>query len=95
MKAQRFDLFKQIERVEFDTLLFFFGILTAVGALQYIGYLAIVSQSLYGTLGPTYSNILIGLSVISNDCKTLFASVLPFIDCIVILFFFHIEIPIF
>ncbi|MEC7640940.1 MAG: sodium:proton antiporter NhaD, partial [Nitrospinota bacterium] len=41
-RYQRFDLFKRVEEVEFDTLLFFFGVLTAVGALQYIGYLAFV-----------------------------------------------------
>ena len=73
-KAPRFDLFKQIERVEFDTLLFFFGILTAVGALQYMGYLALVSEGLYGTLGPTYSNILVGvLSAIVDNIPIMFA----------------------
>jgi Na+/H+ antiporter NhaD/arsenite permease-like protein len=73
-KGPRFDLFKQIERVEFDTLLFFFGILSAVGALQYIGYLALVSEGLYGTLGPTYSNILVGvLSAIVDNIPIMFA----------------------
>jgi Na+/H+ antiporter NhaD/arsenite permease-like protein len=73
-KAPRFDLFKQIERVEFDTLLFFFGILTAVGALQYMGYLALVSEGLYGTLGPTYSNIFVGvLSAIVDNIPIMFA----------------------
>jgi hypothetical protein len=32
--------FKQIERVEWDTLLFFFGIIFAVGGLGVMGYLA-------------------------------------------------------
>ncbi|UCD12047.1 MAG: sodium:proton antiporter NhaD [Nitrospinaceae bacterium] len=60
-RPEPFDIFRKVEAVEFDTLLFFFGVLTAVGALQYIGYLALVSQGMYGSLGPTVSNILVGL----------------------------------
>ena len=65
---EQFNIFRKIERVEFDTLLFFFGILTAVGALQYIGYLALLSASLYGGLGNTNANIIVGIisAVIDN-----------------------------
>ena len=60
--------------MEFDTLLFFFGILTAVGALQYIGYLALVSDHMYGNLGPTWSNILVGvLSAIVDNIPVMYA----------------------
>jgi Na+/H+ antiporter NhaD/arsenite permease-like protein len=70
----RFDIFKKVESVEFDTLLFFFGVLTAVGALQYIGYLALASESMYGNLGPTYSNIIVGiLSAIVDNIPVMFA----------------------
>ncbi len=70
----RFDIFKKVEGVEFDTLLFFFGVLTAVGALQYIGYLAIVSESMYGNLGPTISNILVGvISAIVDNIPVMYA----------------------
>lgn len=64
----RFNIFKEIERVEFDTLLFFFGIISAVGALQYIGYLTLLSTSLYGTLGHTGANVAVGIisAVIDN-----------------------------
>ncbi len=64
----RFDIFTKVEKVEFDTLFFFFGVLTAVGALQYIGYLALVSETMYGGLGPTTSNIIIGVlsSIVDN-----------------------------
>jgi Na+/H+ antiporter NhaD/arsenite permease-like protein len=37
------DSFKEIQRVEFDTLLFFFGIIFAVGGLGAMGYLALSS----------------------------------------------------
>lgn len=65
---ERFNIFKKVERVEFDTLLFFFGILTAVGALQYLGYLALLSTNLYGGLGHTNANVAIGVisAVIDN-----------------------------
>ena len=45
------DAFKEIERVEWDTLLFFFGIIFAVGGLGVIGYLETMSQLLYVDLG--------------------------------------------
>jgi Na+/H+ antiporter NhaD/arsenite permease-like protein len=73
-KQPRFDIFKKVEGVEFDTLLFFFGVLSAVGALQYIGYLALVSDNLYATLGPTASNIIVGiLSAIVDNIPVMYA----------------------
>ncbi|MFQ5353583.1 MAG: sodium:proton antiporter NhaD [Thermodesulfobacteriota bacterium] len=64
----QFDIFRKIERVEFDTLLFFFGIITAVGALQYMGYLVLLNHHLYEGFGPTTANIAIGLfsSIVDN-----------------------------
>ncbi len=71
---RQFDIFRKMEGVEFDTLLFFFGVLTAVGALQYIGYLALASASSYGTLGPTVANILVGiLSAIVDNIPVMYA----------------------
>ncbi len=71
---QHFDIFRKIEGVEFDTLLFFFGVLTAVGCLQYIGYLAIASEVIYGQMGFTVSNILIGLlSAIVDNIPIMYA----------------------
>jgi Na+/H+ antiporter NhaD/arsenite permease-like protein len=66
--------FKQIERVEWDTLLFFFGIIFAVGGLGVMGYLAMASQYLYVDLGPTTANIAIGvLSAIVDNIPLMFA----------------------
>lgn len=56
-----FDYFRVMRHVEWDTLLFFFGIIFAVGGLGVAGYLALVSNYLYGDLGPTYANIAIGV----------------------------------
>ncbi len=68
------DSFKQIERVEWDTMLFFFGIIFAVGGLGVLGYLAAASQYLYIDLNPTIANIAIGVfSAIVDNIPLMFA----------------------
>ena len=68
------DSFHQMARVEWDTLLFFFGIIFAVGGLGVLGYLALASEFLYTGLGPTTANILIGiLSAIVDNIPLMFA----------------------
>ena len=68
------DSFKQIERVEWDTLLFFFGIIFAVGGLGVLGYLTLANQFLYGQFGPTIANTVIGaLSAIVDNIPLMFA----------------------
>lgn len=63
-----FNIFRSIERAEWDTLMFFYGIMLCVGGLGMIGYLAAISQVFYQGLGATQANILIGLlsAVIDN-----------------------------
>jgi Na+/H+ antiporter NhaD/arsenite permease-like protein len=56
-----FDSYEQVARAEWDTLLFFFGVILCVGALGYCGWLALGSQVFYGELGATRANILVGL----------------------------------
>ncbi|WP_242109313.1 sodium:proton antiporter NhaD [Luteimonas aquatica] len=56
-----FDSYEQVARAEWDTLLFFFGVIMCVGALGFCGYLALSSQWFYGTLGATTANVLVGL----------------------------------
>lgn len=62
------DIFSHIARAEWDTLLFFFGVIMAVGGLTHLGYLHLLGSSLYGQLGATTSNVLLGIlsSVIDN-----------------------------
>jgi len=55
------DSFREMRRVEWDTLLFFFGIIFAVAGLGVIGYLAQLSNYLYVDIGPTFANIAIGI----------------------------------
>jgi len=56
-----FDEFEGIARVEWDTLLFFFGVIMCVGGLGFVGYLDQISVLLYGELGATVANISIGV----------------------------------
>ena len=56
-----FDSFREVSRVEWDTLLFFFGVIMCVGGLGFIGYLDQVSAFLYGQMGPTIANVLVGV----------------------------------
>ena len=68
------DSFAQVQRVEWDTLLFFFGIIFAVGGLGVLGYLALASELLYTDLGSTAANIIIGgLSAIVDNIPLMFA----------------------
>lgn len=78
-----FNIFKQLERAEWDTLMFFYGIILCVGGLGTIGYLTVGSELMYGDLGPTNANILVGiLSAIIDNIPVMFAvlSMMPDMD---------------
>ncbi|MCI0466287.1 MAG: sodium:proton antiporter NhaD [Beijerinckiaceae bacterium] len=69
-----FDVFRRIERVEWDTLLFFYGVMMCVGALGALGYLQAMSLLLYGELGPTAANVTIGgLSAVLDNIPLMYA----------------------
>ncbi len=72
--AQQFDLMKKIARAEWDTLLFFYGVILCVGGLAQFGYLSAISQYMYHDLGPTTANIIVGfLSAIVDNIPVMFA----------------------
>jgi NhaD family Na+/H+ antiporter len=66
--VQPFDSFREVSRAEWDTLLFFFGVIMCVGGLGFIGHLAELSQFMYVELGATLANTLIGVmsAVVDN-----------------------------
>ncbi len=69
-----FDSFRVMERTEWDTMLFFFGIIFAVGGLGVIGYLELLSRTLYDGLGATWANTIIGVvSAIVDNIPIMFA----------------------
>ncbi|CAG0889451.1 unnamed protein product [Cyprideis torosa] len=72
--TEQFDLMKNIARAEWDTLLFFYGVILCVGGLAQFGYLNEVSQYLYHDLGPTTANVLVGiLSAVVDNIPVMFA----------------------
>ena len=71
---EKFDFFKKVSRAEWDTLLFFFGVILSVGGLGFIGYLTLVSEFLYVGRGPTMANAIVGvLSAIVDNIPVMFA----------------------
>lgn len=69
-----FNIFTKVAKAEWDTLLFFFGVIFCVGGLGTIGYLADVSHLLYDGFGATNANIVAGiLSAIVDNIPVMFA----------------------
>ena len=69
-----YDVLENIAHIEWDTLLFFFGVIISVSGLGLIGYLELVSQFMYTDLGATNANILVGiLSAIVDNIPVMFA----------------------
>lgn len=70
---QAFNIYVNMQKVENDTLLFFFGILSAVGALHFLGFLEYIHH-LYGLVGPTAANVGVGfLSAIVDNVPVMSA----------------------
>ncbi|HEX6441469.1 MAG TPA: sodium:proton antiporter NhaD [Stellaceae bacterium] len=69
-----FDVFQRMAGVEWDTLLFFYGVMMCVGALGLLGYLTLVSHAVYGGLGPTPANMLVGMvSAVLDNIPLMYA----------------------
>lgn len=70
-----FDVFESMARIENNTLMFFFGILAAVGALYFTGWLTLASIVYHPDyLGTTLSNVAVGfLSAIVDNVPVMSA----------------------
>lgn len=69
-----FDVFNKVARAEWDTLLFFYGVVLCVGGLGFIGYLSLTSEVMYTQWGATNANIAVGvLSAIIDNIPVMFA----------------------
>ena len=54
--------------------MFFYGVILCVGGLGTLGYLAALSSAVYGGLGPTSANVLVGVaSAIVDNIPVMFA----------------------
>ena len=71
---QPFGIFKQIAQAEWDTLLFFYGVIMCVAGLSKIGYLSLLNTSLYDGLGFTVANSLMGIiSALIDNIPVMFS----------------------
>ena len=71
---QPFGVFKQIAQAEWDTLLFFYGVILCVAGLSKIGYLALINTTLYDGLGFTVANSLMGIiSALIDNIPVMFS----------------------
>jgi NhaD family Na+/H+ antiporter len=69
-----YDIYSKVARAEWDTLFFFYGVIICVGGLGFLGYLTLVSQTIYGGWGATNANIAIGLiSAVVDNIPVMFA----------------------
>jgi NhaD family Na+/H+ antiporter len=69
-----FDMFRPVARAEWDTLLFFYGVVACVGGLGFLGYLALASEVMYAQWGATYANVAVGiLSAVVDNIPVMFA----------------------
>lgn len=77
-----FDIFKSIQNADWDTLLFFYGVMLCIGGLATLGYMGLVSHFLYNDLGAimpgafsaTPANISVGaLSAIVDNIPVMYA----------------------
>ncbi|WP_158162477.1 sodium:proton antiporter NhaD [Grimontia hollisae] len=69
-----FDVFRRVSHAEWDTLLFFYGVVMCVGGLSLIGYLATISNIMYLQWDPIWANIIVGLlSAVVDNIPVMFA----------------------
>ncbi|MDK1311640.1 sodium:proton antiporter NhaD [Pseudoalteromonas sp. R96] len=69
-----FDVFAKVSRAEWDTLLFFYGIVMCVGGLGFLGYLSLMSEVLYGDWSATAANVFLGVvSAVVDNIPVMFA----------------------
>ncbi|MBW6392120.1 sodium:proton antiporter NhaD [Billgrantia antri] len=69
-----FDVFNRVARAEWDTLLFFYGVVMCVGGLGFMGYLGLVSEVLYSGWDATWANIALGVvSAVVDNIPVMFA----------------------
>lgn len=71
-----FDTFRFIERAEWDTLLFFYGVILCVAGLGFVGYLSMVSHLLYEGWSATMANTTLGIMSAVIDNIPIMAAVL-------------------
>ncbi|MCH9666164.1 MAG: sodium:proton antiporter NhaD [Gammaproteobacteria bacterium] len=69
-----FDVFSKVAKSEWDTLIFFYGVVMCIGGLGFLGYLELLSMNTYGVFHPTIANSLVGIfSAVLDNIPVMFA----------------------
>ena len=73
-KHEQASFFDLLSKIDWDTLLFFYGVIVCVGGLGVMGYIEAVARFAYDDLGSKPANILIGfLSALIDNIPVLYA----------------------
>lgn len=73
-RDKSFDIIDSVASSEWDTLLFFFGVIFSVGGLAFVGYLEMMSSVMYDDWGATNTNIALGIiSALIDNIPVMFA----------------------
>ena len=75
-QSDSFDVFGLLARVEWDTMMFFYGVILCVGALGAFGFLHSAATATYGSIGPTWTNVGVGVASAVFDNIPLMAAIL-------------------
>ncbi len=59
-RGEDIQMLVQLQKVEWNTLVFFIGIISGVAALNHVGWLTYISK-LYETISPTWVNVILGV----------------------------------
>lgn len=69
-----FNVFSHVQQAEWDTLMFFYGVVMCVGGLGFLGYLGLLSDIVYTQWNPTYANVAVGIvSAVLDNIPVMFA----------------------
>ncbi|MDD3182911.1 MAG: sodium:proton antiporter NhaD [Alphaproteobacteria bacterium] len=72
--GEPFDIFVSLRRIEWDTMMFFYGVMLCVGGIGALGYLQSLSTILYNDMGDTTAHIAIGvISALIDNIPVMFA----------------------
>lgn len=73
-KEDSLDIIEKVQSAEWDTLLFFFGVIFSVGGLAYLGFMELASNAMYGGWGADKTNIVLGVvSALIDNIPVMFA----------------------
>jgi Na+/H+ antiporter NhaD/arsenite permease-like protein len=73
-KDEKFDVMELVASAEWDTLLFFFGVIFSIGGLSLLGYMELASHTMYEGWGAGATNISLGIiSAVLDNIPVMFA----------------------